>query len=283
MKKRKVVTGPPAILPVSSERLGVPMSAMVQLERSGALARLRLNRPDLHNAFNAELIARLTSVCHELAADNSLRVLVLEGAGPSFCAGADLNWMRESMAYSRAENLADAGRLDAMLAALNDLPCALVGRVHGAVMGGGLGLLACCDIAVAADDCRFSFSEVRLGLIPAVIARYVVPKIGPGWARALFVSGRRFDAATALQIGLVHELVPAGELDAAIERLGADLLRCGPVAVRAAKQLVGAVVDLPAEQARDYVVEAIANARTSDEGQAGLRAFLAKERPPWLQ
>lgn len=259
------------------------MNALKQLERAGPVARLRLNRPAVHNAFNAELIAQLTETCRELAADPALRVVILEGAGPSFCAGADLNWMHESMAYSHAENLADAGRLDAMLTALNDLPCAVIGRVHGAVMGGGLGLLACCDIAIATEDCRFSFSEVRLGLIPAVIARYVVPKIGPGWARALFVSGRRFDAATALRIGLIHELAPAAELDHAIERQCAELLRCGPQAVRAAKQLVPAVSDLPAEQARDYVIEAIAAARTSPEGQAGLRAFLEKQSPPWVE
>jgi methylglutaconyl-CoA hydratase len=259
------------------------MNALTQLERKGPVARLRLNRPEVHNAFNAELIAQLTEICRDLAADPALRVVILAGAGPSFCAGADLNWMRASMAYSHAENLADAGRLDAMLAALNDLPCAVIGQIHGAVMGGGLGLLACCDIAIATEDCRFSFSEVRLGVIPAVIARYVVPKIGAGWARALFVSGRRFDAATALRIGLVHELVPATGLDEAVDRQCAELLRCGPQAVRAAKQLLPAVMDLPAEQARNYLVEAIAAARTSPEGQAGLRAFLEKQVPPWVE
>jgi methylglutaconyl-CoA hydratase len=191
--------------------------------------------------------------------------------------------MRASLDYSREENLADATRLDAMFDALNSLPCAVVGRVHGAALGGGVGLAACCDLVVAADDASFGFTEARLGLLPAVIARYVLPKIGAGHARALFVSGRRFTANHALAIGLVHEVVPAAELDTAADRAVAELLRCGPEAVAACKTLVRAVSTLAPEAARAYVVEAIAAARSGPEGQEGLRAFLEKRAPAWAE
>lgn len=257
------------------------MSDLLLVACEGPVATLTLNRPALHNAFNAELIAALHAACDELARDATLRVAVLQGAGPSFCAGADVNWMRESLTYSHAENLADAGRLDAMLEALDTLPLALVGRVHGAAFGGGVGLLACCDIVIAAEDAQFAFSEVRLGLLPAVIARYVTPRIGAGPARALFVSGQRFDTTRARAIGLVHEAVPAAELDAAVQRTVAELLRCGPQAIAASKALVRAVTTLPPEEARAYVIAAIATARTGPEGQEGLRAFLEKRAPNW--
>lgn len=259
------------------------MPQHLALSRDGPVATLTLSRPELHNAFNAQLVAELRAACDELRAAAGLRVLVLRGAGPSFCAGADLGWMRESLGYTREENLADAERLDAMFAALNSLPLAVVGRVHGAALGGGVGLAACCDIVVAAEGATFGFTEARLGLLPAVIARYVLPKIGAGHARALFVSARRFGAPHALAIGLAHELAPEAELDAAVARTVADLLRCGPAAVAAAKALVAAVAELPPDAARDYVVGAIAAARTGPEGQEGLRAFLEKRAPGWAE
>lgn len=258
------------------------MSELVLLERTGPLATLTLNRPEVHNAFNAQLIADLHAACTALREAAGLRVLVLRGAGPSFCAGADLNWMQESLNYTHAENLADAARLDAMLEALNTLPIAVVGRVHGAALGGGVGLAACCDVVVATEEASFGFTEARLGLLPAVIARYVVPKIGPGHARALFVSARRFTAQHALAIGLAHEVTPAEHLDAAVERVVSAVLSCGPQAVAASKALVAAVTSLPPAEARDYVIGAIAAARTGPEGQEGLRAFLAKRRPTWV-
>jgi methylglutaconyl-CoA hydratase len=257
------------------------MADFITLERDGAVATLTLNRPELHNAFNARLIAELRAACEGLRGEAGLRALVLRGAGPSFCAGADLTWMRESLGYSHAENLADAEALDAMFAALNSLPLAVVGRVHGAALGGGVGLAACCDLVVAAEDATFGFTEARLGLLPAVIARYVVPKIGAGHARALFVSARRFKAPHALAVGLAHEVVPEAELDAAVARTVAELLRCGPEAVAASKALVAAVTTLPPDAARDYAVRAIATARTGAEGQEGLRAFLEKRTPVW--
>jgi len=208
--------------------------------------------------------------------------VVLRGAGASFCAGADLHWMRESLDYTHAENLADAARLDAMFEALNELPVAVIGRVHGAALGGGVGLAACCDVVVAAEEASFGFTEARLGLLPAVIARYVMPKIGPGHARALFVTARRFSARQALALGLAHEVTPAAELDAAVERVIEAVLACGPRAVAASKALVSAVATLPPAEAREYVIGAIAAARTGAEGQEGLRAFLEKRRPAWV-
>jgi methylglutaconyl-CoA hydratase len=257
------------------------MSELVLIERNGPLATLTLNRPEVHNAFNAQLIAELHAACDALRSETGLRAAVLRGAGPSFCAGADLHWMRESLNYTHAENLADAARLDAMFEALNTLPVAVIGRVHGAALGGGVGLAACCDVVVAAEEASFGFTEARLGLLPAVIARYVTPKIGPGQARALFVTARRFSAQRALAIGLVHEVTPAEELDAAVERVIEAVLACGPQAVAASKALVSAVTTLAPAEARAYVIGAIAAARTGPEGQEGLRAFLEKRRPGW--
>lgn len=253
----------------------------ITLARDGVRATLTLNRPELHNAFSPELIAELTAACAELAADATVRVVVLTGAGRSFCAGADLHWMRASLALSRDDNIADAERLAAMYEALDTLPKPVVGRVNGAAIGGGAGLVACCDIVIAAQSARFGFSEVKLGILPAVIARYVVPKIGVSQARALFITGQRFEAAQAQRIGLVHEVVPEAELDAAVARVVAELASSGPQAVARIKHLLRAVTSLPPDAATRATVEAIADARVSDEGQEGLRAFLEKRRPAW--
>lgn len=259
----------------------VSMSQFVQLRRDADVVTVTLSRPELHNAFSAAMIAELHSAWEQLAADPTVRVVVLTGAGPSFCAGADLGWMRGSLELTHAENMADAERLGAMFEALNTLPQPVIGRINGAAIGGGCGLVACCDVAVAVDGAKFGFSEVKLGLIPAVIARYVVPKIGAGHARALFVTGRRFDAQHALRVGLVHDVVPESKLDAVIGKVIADLRTSGPEAIGRAKQLVGAVSSLPDAEARAYTVAAIADARTSAEGQEGLRAFLDKRKPRW--
>lgn len=253
----------------------------ITLTRTGPVIRLTLNRPEVHNAFHAQLIGELHAACELVAGDTAARVLVLAGNGPSFCAGADLNWMRQSLDYSHEENIADAERLDALFAALDTLPLAVVAQVHGAVMGGGLGLLACCDMVISADNARFAFSEARLGLLPAVIARYVIPRIGAGHTRALFVSAQVFDAAYAHMIGMVQRIVPATELESSVDQTIGALLRCGPQAIAACKALVRAVTTLPADAARRYAIEAIATARTGPEGQEGLRAFLAKRQPTW--
>ncbi|PLS83472.1 MAG: enoyl-CoA hydratase [Chloroflexi bacterium] len=253
----------------------------VQLTQHGPVVTVTLNRPQLHNAFSAEMIVELSTAFAELAHDPAVRVVVLTGAGPSFCAGADLGWMRDTLNLTHAENIADAERLAAMYEALNTLPQPVVGRINGAAVGGGVGLAACCDIVVAVEGAKFGFSEVKLGLVPAVIARYVVPKIGVSHARALFVSGRRFDAAHAQRIGLVHDVVPEAKLDGVVRLVIDDLLTSGPASIAQAKELVQAVATLPPAEVQGYTVAAIADARTSAEGQEGLRAFLEKRRPSW--
>jgi methylglutaconyl-CoA hydratase len=253
----------------------------IALTRAGPIATMTLNRPDLHNAFDAAMIAELRECFGALADDQETRVVVLAGAGQSFCAGADLNWMRGSLGWSREENVADAEALADMFEAAWTLPKPLIGRVNGAALGGGVGLLACCDIAVAADTARFGFSEVKLGLLPAVIAQYVVPKIGLSHARALFVSGERFSAERAFDIGLVHAVTSLDDLDATVAALAGRMLTGGPEAIGATKKVIDAVWSLERAAARGYVVDAIAAARAGDEGQEGLRAFLEKRKPDW--
>ena len=257
------------------------MYTSIELNKVGPVATITLARPDLHNAFDAAMIGELRDCFTALASDESARVVVLTGAGPSFCAGADLHWMRASLDWSREQNLADAEALAAMFEAAWSLPKPLIGRIGGAALGGGAGLVACCDIAVAAATARFGFSEVKLGLIPAVIAQYVVPKIGVSHARALFVSGERFSAERAFEIGLVHAITGADGLDATVQSLIARMLSSGPAAAGAAKRLVDAVWTLERDAARRYVVEAIADARAGPEGQEGVRAFLEKRKPSW--
>ncbi len=253
----------------------------ITLGQAGPVATVTLNRPDFHNAFNPAMIAELHQVFDGLAQNRSVRIVILTGAGPSFCAGADLNWMQESLSYSPADNLADAERMSAMYERINTLPQPLIGRINGAAVGGGLGLVACCDIAVGVPEAKFGFAEVKLGLVPAVIARFVLPKIGAGQARALFVSGHRFGAERAATLGLLHDLVPAKELDKVIKRVVDDLLTSSPAAMTQAKALVAALATLPADEAARYTVAAIAAARTSPEGQEGVRAFLEKRKPSW--
>jgi methylglutaconyl-CoA hydratase len=259
------------------------MSTFITLERSEAIATVTLARPEIHNAFNAAMIAELRDCFTALAHDPAVRVVVLAGAGPSFCAGGDLKWMQSSLDWSREQNTADATALAEMFEAVWSLPKPLIGRIHGAAVGGGVGLVACCDIALATDTARFSLSEVKIGLVPAIIAQYVVPKIGISQARALFVSGERFSAGRAYEIGLVHRVVAAEELDAAVADQARQLLGSGPQAIGAAKRLVDAVWTLDREAARRYVIDAIVDARSGAEGQEGMRAFLEKRKPRWAK
>ena len=253
----------------------------LQAKIEGAVATVTLNRPEVHNAFNPAMIAELTACFTTLADDPRVRVVVLSGSGHSFCAGADLQWMRDSLHWSYDENVADAQRLAEMYAMIDRLPKPLIGRIHGAAIGGGAGLVACCDLAIAVEGTSFGFSEVKLGLVPAVIGRFVVPKIGVSQARALFVSGARFKAERALAIGLVHQAVPPDQLDAAVASAVDEMLSCGPEAVARAKALVAALQTLPDDEQGPYTVGTIAEARTSAEAQAGLAAFLEKRPPPW--
>lgn len=257
------------------------MTRFLAITRRGAVATVMLNRPELHNAFSAEMITELHEMFVQLAHDAEIRAVVLTGAGASFCAGGDIQWMRSSLALTRDENIADAERLAAMFDAINTLPKPVIGRINGAAIGGGAGLVACCDIVVAAESAKFGFAEVKLGILPAVIARYVVPKIGASHARALFVSGRRFDATHAQRIGLVHDVVPPGKLDQVVQQVIADVLTSGPQAIGRAKELVQAAITLPRDEFDRYTIEAIADVRTSAEGQEGLRAFLEKRKPGW--
>ena len=253
----------------------------LELDRQGVVATVTLARPEVHNAFNPTMIDELTTCFRALAEDPAVRVVVLTGAGRSFCAGADIHWMRESLAFSYEENVADAGRLASMYETVDGLPKPLIACVNGAAIGGGAGLVACCDVAIAVEQATFGFREVKLGILPAVIGRFVVPKIGASHARALFVSGARFDAARAAVIGLVHQVVPPPDLDAAVGAAVDEMLSSGPEAVARAKALIEALQALPVEERRGYTIAAIAAARMGAEGQAGFGAFLQKARPPW--
>jgi methylglutaconyl-CoA hydratase len=251
------------------------------VSRAGEVLRVRLARPEVHNALHAGLIAELTECLTAAGTEAGLRVLVLSGAGPSFCAGADLNWMRAVAGWTWEENVADATRVAAMFAALDECPVPTVARVHGAALGGGAGLLACCDVVVAAEDTVFGFGEAKLGLLPATIAPFVVAKIGQGHARALFATAARFDATRAQQIGLVHLVVPAAALDDAVQSQVAELLSSAPGAAAAARTLIRRVAGKPAADVAGYTAETIARLRLGAEGQEGMAAFLAKRPPSW--
>ena len=246
------------------------------------VATLTLNRPDVHNAFNAELIAELTRAFDELAAAPP-RALIVTGRGKSFSAGADLGWMRAMAEAGEAENRADSERLAAMFRRLDELPCPTVARINGAAFGGGVGLISCCDIAVGADHAKFGLTEVRLGLIPATIAPFVIARIGSANARRYMLTGERFDARAAHAIGLVHETCAAEELDARVESITEALMASGPQAVAECKQLIRRVqtFDGPAGELDAITAERIARLRVGDEGQEGLRAFLEKRSPSW--
>ena len=254
----------------------------LRVERRGIAAWVTLARPEVHNAFNAALIAELHAVFQQLGADDTLRAIVLAGKGRNFCAGADLNWMGASLAYTREENVEDALKMSDMFRAINDCRHPVIGRIQGAALGGGAGLTAVCDIAIAAEDARFGFTEARLGITPAVISQFVVPKIGPGAARALFITAERFDTQRALAIGLVHKVVPAADLDDAVTATLRDIGQSGPAGVRAAKLLARDILALSRDEARATTAATIADLRVSPEGQEGIRAFLEKRRATWV-
>ena len=250
--------------------------------RQGPVARLRMNRPKIHNAFDAVLIAALTGALDALAVDDSVRVVVLEGAGASFSAGADLRWMRGMAAASEAENREDSLALARLMRTLDELPKPTVARVQGAAFGGGVGLVACCDIAIGTGEAKFGLTESKLGLLPAVISPYVITAIGVRQARRWFASAEIFGAEQAWQMGLLHEVVEDADLDAAVERHVSLLLKAGPLAAAQAKALIRQVAS-HADGARHDADNAalIARLRVSPEGQEGLSAFLDKRKPGW--
>lgn len=255
----------------------------LSVEVRNGVGLLALARPDVHNAFDETLIAETTRALGELERDEAVRAVVLLGAGPSFCAGADLNWMKRMAGYGRAENLADAMALAHMLRTLYRMPKPTIARVHGAAFGGGVGLVACCDIAIAVQDATFALSEAKLGLIPATIGPYVVEAIGARMARRYFLTAERFDAAEAYRIGLVHDLALAAELDTRINELLGALFQAGPRAQAASKALIRAIAHRPIDD--DVIADTaarIADVRASPEAKEGVAAFLGKRRASWV-
>jgi methylglutaconyl-CoA hydratase len=256
----------------------------LSVSRDGFMARVTLSRPDVRNAFNAELIAELRARFEELAAEppESLRGVILAGEGATFSAGADVSWMRAAQQLSVEENEADATRMAVMFATIDACPVPIITRVQGAALGGGMGLCAVSDIVLATADATFGFTEVKLGILPSVISPFVLAKIGESHARALFATGQRFDAARAQRIGLVHEVLPdEAALDARIDELTGELASAAPGALRAAKALVRDLRGMGPDEARTLTTERIARLRTAPEGVEGLAAFLEKRGPAW--
>jgi len=256
--------------------------AYLDIQRAAGVTEIRMNRPEKHNAFDETLIAELTAAFAAVSTDDTVRVVILSAAGQSFSAGADLGWMKRMADQPREANERDSMAFADLMSAIDTCPKPVLGLVQGAAFGGGVGLTACCDIVIASEAASFSLSEVRLGLIPAVISPYVAAAIGPRACRRYFLTAERFDAATARELGLVHEVVPAAELDAARDRMLGHLLKGGPQALRAAKELVTRVANAKIDEAllRD-TARRIAEARASAEGKEGVAAFLEKRKPNW--
>ncbi len=256
---------------------------LTEIDERG-VASLILNRPDVHNAFDDVLIDRLSETLDELANNDNVRVLKVVGRGKSFSAGADLNWMRRMAEYSRDENLADARRVAHMFHKLANFPRPTLAIVHGHAFGGGVGLIACCDIAVASVGAHFSLAEVKLGLIPATISPFVIEAIGARQARRLFLTAERFDASAAMGFGLIHEISPGDRLDECADVFVSQLLENSPHAMAAAKALVAAVAHRPIdENVLGDVAQRIASQRASEEGREGVAAFLEKRSPAWIR
>jgi methylglutaconyl-CoA hydratase len=254
----------------------------IKFEISEQVCRITLNRPDLHNAMNRLLLDELREAFDSIERDE-VRAVVLAGEGKSFSAGADVNWMRASLDFSREENVADALALARTFDTINACPVPVIARIQGAALGGGVGLAAVADIVVAADNARFAFSEAKLGIAPAVISPYVLAKIGRSHARALFFTAERFGAERALAIGLVHVVVPHDQLDAEVDRILTEVKSSAPAAIARAKMLIATVPTLAADEAMQFTAETIAALRVSPEGQEGLRAFLEKRRASWAE
>jgi len=255
----------------------------LELRFDAGVATVTLNRPEVRNAFNDEVIAEMTAVFSELDDRAEVRCIVLAGNGPAFCAGADLNWMKRMADYTRDENVADATALANMLKGIYRCPKPTIARVQGDAYAGGTGLVAACDIAVSVDTAQYCLSEVKLGLIPATISPYVVRAMGARAAHRYFLTAERFSAAEALRIGFVHEVVPAAQLDAKVAEIAQSLLLGGPAALKACKALVQDVAEKDITQLLiDRTVQGIADIRVSDEGREGIQSFLGKRKPGWL-
>ncbi len=257
------------------------MNDVIELRQDGPVLTVTLNRPKTHNAMSPEMIRALTAVFHDLPARVEARVVVLTGNGRSFCAGADLNTMRAAADYDFAQNVADGKTIFDLMYAIDSCPKPVVGRINGAAIGGGVGLVAVCDIAIAVDRAKFAFSEARLGIVPAVISPFVLAKIGVGHGRELFLTGERFNADHARAIGLVNHVVPEAELDDKVAERVRQLLQAAPGAQAAAKELIRTVAHRPKAEMRQFTAKMIAGRRASDEGREGMSAFLQKRDPLW--
>lgn len=249
------------------------------VEKEKGVKEVWLNRPELHNAFNAELIEEMIVVFESLKNE---RLIILSGRGTSFCAGADLNWMKAMKNYSKEENFRDSKRLAKMFSTINDCDVPVIGRVNGHALGGGVGLVSVCDFVIANQEATLGFTEVRLGLIPAVISPYCISKIGESNARAWMISGERFSAEEAKRMGLVHDITAPNELDLRVEEMKKKFLAAGPLAAREAKRLIrGVMRNLKASE--DFTCQMISERRVSTEGQEGMRALLEKDKPAWMK
>ena len=253
----------------------------LRVESDGTVVSVTLDRPEVRNAFDETMIEELTRAFGGLATGGGLRAVVLAGEGKTFCAGADVNWMRRAAAFTPEENREDARRMARMLRTIDTCPLPVIGKIRGAAIGGGVGLTAVCDIAIAASGTVFSLAEVKLGILPAAISPYVLRAIGARNARDCFLTGERFDAAEARRIGLVHAVTDEGDLDAAVARKVEAILTSGPEAVAAAKSLIDRVAGMDIDAAFPVTADAIAERRASAEGKEGLSAFLEKRRPSW--
>src|SRR4030042_1461128 len=251
--------------------------------KAGKALRLTMNRPQVHNAFNAAMIRELAVAFDEAKKDTDVRLVVLTGAGESFCAGADLNWMREIIHFSYEQNLRESRELAELMHAIYALPKPTIARINGAVIGGGTGLFSACDIVIASDRAKFGLSEVKIGLIPAAIGPYVIRRIGESASRELFLTGERFDAHRALEIGLVNKVVAHEALDDRVEEGVRLLLSSGPEALAKCKELLQRVPAMSLDEAKGYTAEMIAGLRVSPEGQEGMAAFLEKRKPKWAK
>jgi methylglutaconyl-CoA hydratase len=251
--------------------------------KEGKVLRLTMNRPQVHNALNSEMIRELAGAFDEAKHDPNVRLVILTGAGESFCAGADLNWMREIIRYSYDQNLRESRELAELMHSIYALPKPTIARINGAVIGGGTGLFSACDIVIASDRAKFGLSEVKIGLVPAAIGPYVIRRIGESAARELFLTGERFDAHRALEIGLVNKVVPHEALDEKVVEVVRLLLSSGPEAIARCKELLQKVPAMGLDEAKIYTAEMIAGLRVSPEGQEGMAAFLEKRKPKWTE
>lgn len=247
------------------------------------IAKVTLNRPEVHNAFNDVMIRELLEVFQEISKREDIRVAILTGRGESFCAGADLNWMKRMINFTYEQNLEDSLKLAELFYLMYSLPKPIIAAVNGAAIGGGTGLVAVCDIAIASENAKFSLSEVKLGLVPACISPYVIRKVGEGRCREFFLTGERVTAQRALELVLVNQVVPLTQLDIAVDEKVKQLLSSGPKAIAMCKELLKNVPGMSFEEAKIYTAEMIASMRIGDEGQEGMNAFLEKRKPKWTE